>query len=99
MIETALFISVLVNRLVEGIVQPFRQKYPDYDFWWLIYAAWVLAGVICFSADINLLKDIISNEILGKVVTAVIVGGGANLIRVFSPYKQEYRELAEESKE
>lgn len=77
----ALFLSLLVNRIVEGIAQPIRKQWPKLSLWWLIYVAWVVGGLLAFAAGINLLPDLFPDETVGRVVSAVIIGGGANLIK------------------
>lgn len=77
----ALFLSLLVNRIVEGIAQPIRKQWPKLSLWWLIYVAWLVGGVLAFLANINLVPELFPDPLVGRVVSAVIIGGGANLIK------------------
>lgn len=77
----ALFLSLLVNRIVEGIAQPIRKQWPNLSLWWLIYVAWIVGGLLAFLANINLVPDLFPDPLVGRVVSAVIIGGGANLIK------------------
>jgi hypothetical protein len=70
---------VLSNRLIEALVTPLFDKY-EIDKFWLLYVAWVLSGVLVFLANVNLFAGIIPNEIVGKVLTAIVAGGGSNLL-------------------
>ena len=70
---------VLSNRLVEALIHPLFEKY-ELDKFWLMYIAWVVSGVLVFLADANLFADIIINPMIGKVLTAIVAGGGANLL-------------------
>ena len=70
---------VLANRLVEALITPIFDKY-EIDKFWLLYVAWVLSGVLVFLANVNLFAGIIPNELIGKVLTAIVAGGGSNLL-------------------
>lgn len=70
---------VLSNRLVAALVTPIFDKY-NLEKFWLMYVSWVLAGVLVFLADANLFEAYIANPMIGKVLTAVVAGGGANLL-------------------
>ena len=45
-----------------------------------MYVAWVIAGVLVFLANINLFAAFIPNELIGKILTALVAGGGSNLL-------------------
>ena len=95
----ALFLATITNRLIEAFVAPIKQKYPDLDLWWLIYVAWVVGGVLAWLAGINLFIDYIPTEVVGRILTAIVVGGGANLIADLFPPKPEFAELVVEERD
>jgi len=70
---------VLANRLVAALITPFFDKY-NWDKFPLMYVAWVIAGVLVFLANINLFAAFIPNELIGKILTALVAGGGSNLL-------------------
>ena len=70
---------VLANRLVAALVTPLFDKY-SWDKFWLMYPAWILAGVLVWFTGLNLFAAFIPNELIGKVLTAVVAGGGSNLL-------------------
>jgi hypothetical protein len=70
---------VLSNRLVAALITPIFDKYAV-DKFWLMYVAWVMAGVLVFLADVNLFAEFIPNLLIGKILTAVVAGGGGNLL-------------------
>ena len=70
---------VLANRLVAALVTPLWDKY-GWDKFWLMYPAWILAGVLVWLTGVNLFADYIPNELIGKVLTAIVAGGGSNLL-------------------
>ena len=70
---------VLANRLVEMLITPLFDHY-ELDKFPLMYIAWAFAGVLVFLAGVNLFEAYIPNEIIGKVLTAVVAGGGSNLL-------------------
>ena len=70
---------VLANRLVAALVTPLFDKF-GWDKFWLMYPAWILSGVFVWLTGVNLFAAYISNVLVGKVLTAVVAGGGANLL-------------------
>jgi len=70
---------ILSNRLVAALITPFFDKY-NWDKFPLLYIAWVISGVLVFLAGINLFSAFIPSEIVGKILTAIVAGGGANLL-------------------
>jgi len=45
-----------------------------------MYASWVLSGILVWLAGVNLFAAFIPGELIGKILTAVVAGGGANLL-------------------
>lgn len=72
-------LAVLVNRFVEGFITPIFDKF-GLDKFAIMYIAWVLAGLLVFATGMNLFEELIQNQIIGQIVTAVVSGGGANLL-------------------
>ena len=70
---------ILSNRLIEALIIPIFEKY-ELDKFWLMYLAWIVSGVLVFLADANLFTDIIPDPMIGKVLTSITAGGGANLL-------------------
>ena len=70
---------VLANRLVAALVTPLFDKY-GWDKFWLMYPAWILAGVLVWLTGVNLFVAYIPNELIGKILTAIVAGGGSNLL-------------------
>lgn len=82
----ALFLSVVTNRVLEAFVAPLKVKFPNVDMWWLIYVSWVLAGGLAWAAGINLFVAYLpGQELVGRVLTAIVVGGGSNLLADLFP--------------
>ena len=70
---------VLANRLVEMLVTPLFDKY-GWDKFWLMYPAWILSGVFVWVTGVNLFAAFIPDPLIGKILTAIVAGGGANLL-------------------
>ena len=71
--------AVLSNRLIAALVTPLFDKY-SWDKFPLMYIAWVVAGVLVFASGINLFSAIIPSAIIGQLFTAVVAGGGGNIL-------------------
>ena len=70
---------VLANRLVEALVTPVFDKY-ELDKFWLMYVAWIAAGILVFLSGVNLFELVIPSMIIGQILTSIVAGGGANLL-------------------
>ena len=70
---------VLANRLVEMLVTPLFDKY-GWDKFWLMYPSWILSGVFVWFTGLNLFATFIPSPIIGQILTAVVAGGGSNLL-------------------
>ena len=70
---------VLANRLVAALITPIFDKY-GWDKFWLMFVSWALSGVFVWLTGVNLFVAYIPNALVGKVLTAVVAGGGANLL-------------------
>jgi len=70
---------VLANRLVAALVTPIFDKY-NLDKFWLMYPSWILSGVFVWFTGLNLFAPFIPNALIGQILTAVVAGGGANML-------------------
>jgi hypothetical protein len=66
------------------------------DKFWLMYVAWVMAGVLVFLADVNQFAQFIPNLLIGKILTAIVAGGGGNLLHDLTDQSDEIVFLAPE---
>lgn len=78
-LPTAFFLAVLVNRLIAYFLTPLVE-HQGWNKTFLMYAAALLGFALAMLAEVNLLPLIFPNPLVGRIVTGVIVGGGANLI-------------------
>lgn len=78
-VALVVFLATVVNRLVEGLFKPIFDKFK-WDHFWLMYVAWVLGGVLVFLAGVDLFGGIFVYPLIGQILTAIVAGGGANLI-------------------
>jgi len=70
---------VLANRLVAMLITPLWEKY-GWDKFWLAYPAWILSGVFVWFTEVNLFASFIPNALIGQILTAIVAGGGSNLL-------------------
>lgn len=84
-LTVATFLSLAANRIIEAIVRPIKENLDiDTSWWWLIYVSWVFGGALAWLAGLHLYADYIPDyPIVDQVLTAITVGGGANLINIF----------------
>jgi cell division protein FtsX len=80
----ALLLAVTNSEVVDYIKRPIQQKFPKFDLWFFVYVSLATGFVIGWFAEINLFVPFVKEEILGRVLTAILIGGGSSLIyRVF----------------
>jgi hypothetical protein len=75
-----LFLAAVNMALINYLAEPIRQKYPTIDLWWLLYVALATGFLIAWFAGVNLFGAYIENELLGRVLSGFLVGGGSSLI-------------------
>ena len=77
---------VLANRLVAALITPLFEKL-DIDRFWLMYVSWLFAGVMVWLSGANLFAALIPNALIGQVLTAIVAGGGGNLLHDLTDQK------------
>lgn len=75
-----IFLAVVNEKLIEYLTEPIRRRYEHVDFWWLLYVALVTGAAIGWLAEVNFFETLIVNEIVGRVLSSILVGGGSSLI-------------------
>jgi len=92
---TAAFLATVTNRLVEGFIKPVFDKYK-WDTFWLMYVAWVIGGGLVLATGIDLFAGVFVYPLIGQVLTALVAGGGANLLNdLFDGFRSVELEIDE----
>jgi len=74
---------VLANRLVDALVTPLFDKF-GWDKFPIMYIAWAISGILVALTGVNLFGSVIPNALAGQILTAIVAGGGANLLHDFT---------------
>ena len=91
MLAVAVFLSVVANRLIEALINPIFDKYK-LDKFFLLYVAWAVGGLLVWLSGVNLFAGYIPDALTGRILTAVVAGGGANFLAdIFSLVKATKR--------
>ena len=80
-LEIVIFLIVVNERTVEAFFSPIFERFK-WETKWLMYIAWVTGAAIVFLAETNLFAGYIPNELVGRVLTAIVAGGGSNLLHM-----------------
>lgn len=80
-LAVATFLALVNERLIEALVSPIFEKF-HWDTFWLLYIAWVSGAAIVFLSGVNLFAGYIPNVLAGQVLTAIVAGGGSNLLHI-----------------
>ncbi len=75
-----LFLATINTKCIDYFAAPVRHRWPSLNLWWLIYVALITGGAIAWLAGINLFGAYIADEVLGRVLSSILVGGGSSLI-------------------
>ena len=77
----AVLLAVVNRAIVDYLSAPIKQRFPDADLWYLVYVAFAIGGAIGWVSGVNLFSSIPGMPIiLGRILTAACIGGGANLL-------------------
>jgi hypothetical protein len=76
----ALLLAVVNSKIVDYVADPVRKHWPEADLWWLIYVALATGAAIGWFAEVNLFVAIVPNVLLGRVLSSILIGGGASLL-------------------
>ncbi len=72
-------LTILANRIVAAIFTPIFDRY-GFDKTILMYVAWIISGVFVWLSGINLFDTVFRSPVIGQIITALVAGGGANLL-------------------
>lgn len=78
-VVTAAFMVTVAERLVAGLITPLWERFK-WDKFYLMYVGWAMGGILVSFSQVNIFANYIPNPTIGLVLTAVVSGGGANLL-------------------
>lgn len=76
----AALLATANKAIVDFVVGPVRRRFPDADLWWFDYVALASGGVLAWFAGVNLFAGVVVSEVAGRILTAVLIGGGTALL-------------------
>ncbi len=85
-LEIVIGFMVLANRLTAALITPLFEHY-SWDKFGIMYISWAIAGVFVWLSGANLFASLIPNVLIGQILTAVVAGGGGNLLHDISDQK------------
>jgi len=81
-VVAVLFLALVCEIVVTHLLKPVRQRFEeDVDFWWAPYVYMVVGVVLGMLSGLNMFPALFSNALTGRIVTAVVIGGGPTLVR------------------
>ena len=75
-----LFLSGANYALVNYIADPIRKRFPNLDLWWLVYVSLLTGAALSWLSGVDMFGEYIGEPIVSRVVTALAIGGGSNLL-------------------
>ena len=79
LLPVAFFVALANERLVEVFVAVWFKRY-GLDGFWLVPVSWVTGGLLMWGTGINLFEWLFPTGWVGILLSAVVVGGGSNLL-------------------
>ena len=79
LLTIASFLVGTTNRIVEHIIKPIFEKL-NWDKFWLAYVSLVVGGGLVWLSGVNLFAAYLPDPLVGRILTAVVAGGGATLL-------------------
>ena len=79
-IAVGLFLAVANQKIIEYFSAPVRKEWPDLNLWWLLYLALATGAAIAWFGNLNLFRGYLDHDLLGRVLSCILVGGGSSLI-------------------
>lgn len=79
-LEMVGFLALVGNSLVGALITPLFKKF-EWDEFPLTYIAWVLTSVLVILSGANLFIAYFQSDLVGRILTAVLAGGGAQFLR------------------
>jgi len=84
---------------VSALITPTSDRFK-LDKFRLMYVAWAIAGGLVALTNANIFAAFIPNQLVGRVLTAIVSGGGANplhdLFDALNGLRNLYRQRLEE---
>lgn len=80
--EAAIFLALVNERVITYFITPLFEKFWQDGQWLLLYISAVTGGLLSFAAGIDLMSGVgiqLAHPV-NLIVTAVLVGGGSNLL-------------------
>ena len=79
-LSIAVLLAIVVKSLVDYLLAPVKNKYPNMSFWWAVYLNFAAGLAVGWFSGVDFFAEYISAGILSRVLSAACVGGGATLI-------------------
>lgn len=74
-------LAVVNKVIVDYIADPIRKHLNGTDMWWLLYVSLITGAALGWLSGANIFADVIPDAlIMGRVLTALVVGGGSKII-------------------
>lgn len=74
------FLAGCNTALIDYLFAPVKAKFPQVDFWWLLYVALASGAALAWLANLNMFSAYVADAVTGRVLTCLFVGGGSKLI-------------------
>ena len=77
-----LALAALNTKLVEYITAPLKKKWPDIDWFFLLYVSLVTGFLMGWASTLNLFIKLLPDMavVWGRVLTSLLVGAGSSVI-------------------
>lgn len=79
-------LATAVKAIVDLLITPIKQRYPQADLWWFVYIGVLVGIVVGWFSGANVFAEWVADATTGRLLTGILIGGGSKLINdVFKP--------------
>lgn len=76
----AVLLATVNKALLDFVVAVIRCKWPGADLWWFDLVSLVTGAALGWFAQVNVLTGVVADPTVGRIVTCLMVGAGANVL-------------------
>lgn len=88
---TGVALAAINEKIINYFTAPLKNKWPDANYWWVLYLALVSGSALAWFVKLNMFIPLFGadSELVGRVLSCILVGGGSSLIYNIFEQKKE----------
>lgn len=79
-LPAVILFGTVVKVAVDFFAQPLQGRFPEWPWDLLWYVAFFFGVIVGWFAELNVFSTYVDNQLLGRILSSVLVGGGAPMV-------------------